>query len=164
MGQSSLPVLNKSGRTVRWTNTWDDKHFYNIKFEEDIFIKIFFELFFRENLSNQQFLFSKNYLFKLNNFYYFQYYTEIENMNTFRELVLSSFELHRVIFYFLRFHILRIKNIIVVFIKLFFPEKRKISEQQKMFFNKYTQKFVKIMRIFTLTPKIKQNIFSLKNF
>jgi len=120
MGQSSLPILNKTGRSICWTNIWDDLHYYNIKFEEDIFIKIFFELFFKNNIYKYTVLINNTYLSKLQNIYVPDYYyNRITNQNFFFFLIKDLIISKKFIFYFMRFHILRIESVVVIFLNIF---------------------------------------------
>lgn len=164
MGQSSLPVLNKTGRTTNWTNIWDDRYYYNIKFEEDIFIKIFFELFFKHGFRNYVFYFTDNFLIRLNNFYYYKYYSELFSLNFYRKRILKTYKTKRkFIFYFMRFHILRFENNIIIFTRIYFPFNIKKSNpliKEEFENNFYHSKDIFLIYLF---PKIK-NLFFFENF
>lgn len=53
MGQSSIPVLNRSGNSMFWTSVWDNKHNYTMFFKEDILIRKYITLLFNEKISTQ---------------------------------------------------------------------------------------------------------------
>lgn len=164
MGQSSLPVLNKSGRSIFWTNVWDDYNYYNIKFEEDIFIKIFFELFFTDNLFYNNFFFSKQFAFKLNNFYYYNYYYYGTKYNSYCKYLLMEIRRRRLIFYFMRFHILRLGSNIVILLKLFFPVNRRFKKRKRKSNQfKYLYRLTRVLKFLNFNYKLKNQIF-LKNF
>jgi hypothetical protein len=40
-----MPIMNKTGYSMYWNSMWDDKLNYTRSFKEDVFIKIFFNLF-----------------------------------------------------------------------------------------------------------------------
>lgn len=60
MGQSSIPVLNRSGYSMFWTSVWENKHNYTSLFKEDVLIRKYISLLFNEKISAQSTIFNKN--------------------------------------------------------------------------------------------------------
>ena len=129
MGHSSLPMLNKAGTTIRWPSIWDDKHFYNIKFEEDIFLKIFFDLILREPVFLYCYYFKKNFLINLRNLLISNNFLTFHKFKNFYLLRIFKLNNHPFLFYFMRFYILRVKNIHIIFLNLFFPIAFKLKKK-----------------------------------
>lgn len=142
---------------------WDDKYYYNIKFEEDIFIKIFFELLFKHGYKNYTFLFNKQYLQSLLNVYFPQYYLYVANTLFYRNFFTSELKLYKIILFLMRFHILRFNNNIIIFIRIFFPLKVKKPKKHLTKSLRNLFKFYKFIHFNTLFTKIKNNFF-FKNF
>lgn len=165
MGKSSLPILNKTGRTIAWDNSWDDLKYYNIKFEEDIFIKIFFDLFFNEHLFKHNFFLKKFYLNKLK-FFYLDSYTYLnEYFDDFRPFILSLIKPSKIIFYFMKFHILRVNSSIILILKLFFPIRRKKKKiTKKLRKKKNLIKTFRVLKLISLFLNEKTTLFKKKNF
>ena len=54
MGQRTLPVMNRQGYSSVWNYIWDDKLNYSDNYNEDIFLKHFFERYFsNEGMQSQ---------------------------------------------------------------------------------------------------------------
>lgn len=51
MGQASIPMLNKVGSSMYWNSMWDNKINYTSNLCEDIFLKKFVPLIFKDNTS-----------------------------------------------------------------------------------------------------------------
>lgn len=62
MGQVTLPVLNRKGYSSFWENSWDSKLNYTHNLNEDIFLKKFFKIFFKNWISTNIFFNKKFYL------------------------------------------------------------------------------------------------------
>jgi hypothetical protein len=54
MGQVSLPVLSRKGKYDDWNYTWTSFNNYSLLFNEDLFIKRFFFLFFMYGISSNK--------------------------------------------------------------------------------------------------------------
>lgn len=131
MGHSSLPMLNKSGTFIRWTNVWDDKHFFHIKFEEDIFLKLFFELILKEQILRNKFVYLTKYFVYLKNFYLKNFYLKIKKFRRLRLSLINTFANTFLVLYFMRFYILKFQSYYMVLINLFLPLTKKKREQNK---------------------------------
>lgn len=89
----------------------------------------------------------------------------IENVALFRSFFLSFFEFTKIIFYFMKFHILRVSNLIVIILRLFFPSQLNLIKKKKKtisFF--YLNNFLKLSKFFLFKKNLQTKIFNLKNF
>lgn len=62
MGQVTLPIINRKGSSSPWEHNWDNKTIFTKQLNEDMFLKRFFKLFFKNFLSYQNYKFFKNYI------------------------------------------------------------------------------------------------------
>lgn len=51
LGQASIPVLNRTGCYMYWLSSWDDLHSFSKRFNEDLFLRSFFENMFHRKVS-----------------------------------------------------------------------------------------------------------------
>lgn len=61
MGQSSLPILNKVGLSMRWDSSYDNNINFKTEVLRDIFIKKFFDHIFDDKVL---LVFYKNFFYK----------------------------------------------------------------------------------------------------
>ena len=166
MGQSSLPVLNKTGLSTRWHQTWDDRDFYNIKFEEDIFLKIFFELILTEYVLKHNLFFFKKSILTLKNFYSIFNFGKVLNLNSLKNFYLTKINDELVIFYMMRFYIMRLDNVTIVILRLFFPVRRsKTNLPQLIKLKKKKRRYLqKLNNLLKYLRWGESEMFNLKNF
>ena len=166
MGQSSLPALNKTGLSTRWHQTWDDRCFYNLKFEEDIFLKIFFELILTEYVLKHNLFYFKKLSLTLKNFYSIFNFGKVLNLSLLKNFYLNHLNTELVIFYMMRFYIMRLHTTTIIILRLFFPLRKsktnlpqvlKLRKKKKRYFQKFIN-IVKYLNVTRLEP------FQLKNF
>lgn len=131
MGRSSLPILNRTGSYLRWYNVWDDKNYFSIKYEEDIFINFFLQfflneiLFLKKTFGNFQiftfFMKNKSNKYNFNFTSLTQYINHIQN---------KFIKLKKKI-YFMRFNILRFNSNYLIILKMFIRSNIKTTFAEK---------------------------------
>ena len=60
MGQTKFKILNRSGYSVHWDNSWESKNNYKKKFINYFFLDLFLERIFNDSLFVQYYFFVKN--------------------------------------------------------------------------------------------------------
>ncbi len=60
MGQTKFKILNRSGYSVYWNNSWESKNNYKKNFINYFFLDLFLEKIFNDNLFVQDYFFIKN--------------------------------------------------------------------------------------------------------
>ena len=60
MGQTKFKILNRSGYSVHWDNSWESKNNYKKKFINYFFLDLFLERIFNDSLFVQDYFFVKN--------------------------------------------------------------------------------------------------------
>lgn len=60
MGQTKFKILNRSGYSVYWNNSWESKNNYKKKFVNYFFLDLFLEKIFNDSLFVQDYFFVKN--------------------------------------------------------------------------------------------------------
>jgi len=53
MGQISLPVLNRTGCSMFWNNTWDNTHNFQQNIKEDMYINLVLQSFINYPITNK---------------------------------------------------------------------------------------------------------------
>lgn len=62
MGQTKFKILNRSGYSVYWNNSWESKKNYKKNFINFLFLELFLEKIFNDNLFVQDYFYIKNKL------------------------------------------------------------------------------------------------------
>lgn len=60
MGQTKFKILNRSGYSVHWDNSWESKKNYKKNFINFLFLELFLEKVFNDSLFVQDYFFIKN--------------------------------------------------------------------------------------------------------
>ena len=60
MGQTKFKILNRSGYSVHWNNSWESKKNYKKNFINFLFLELFLEKVFNDSLFVQDYFFIKN--------------------------------------------------------------------------------------------------------
>ena len=60
MGQTKFKILNRSGYSIYWNNSWESKKNYKKKFINFLFLELFLEKVFNDSLFVQDYFFVKN--------------------------------------------------------------------------------------------------------
>ena len=60
MGQTKFKILNRSGYSIYWDNSWESKNNYKKKFINYFFLDLFLEKILNDNLFVQDYFFVKN--------------------------------------------------------------------------------------------------------
>lgn len=113
MGQSSIPVLNRSGYSMFWTSVWDSKHNYTSLFKEDVLIRKYISLLFNEKISAQPTMFNKNI-----NFSNVNYWQKIYNIKfVINKSSLATFlqRFNKLPVYISKIHIIRLNGWVILY-------------------------------------------------
>jgi len=114
MGQSSIPVLNRSGYSMFWSSVWDDKHRYKHSFLEDLFIRKYIPYVFSNKISSNL-IFNANSSFnKTSNLYLYKKYNLNYNLS---KHSISNFLLNfnKLPVYISKIHIIRLNSWILIY-------------------------------------------------
>ena len=68
MGQTKFKVLNRSGYSIYWNNSWESKKNYKKNFINFLFLELFLEKIFNDSLFVQDYFYIKNKTVLKNNF------------------------------------------------------------------------------------------------
>ena len=60
MGQTKFKILNRSGYSIYWNNSWESKKNYKKNFINFLFLELFLEKVFNDSLFVQDYFFVKN--------------------------------------------------------------------------------------------------------
>ena len=66
MGQTKFKILNRSGYSVHWNNSWESSKNYKKNFTNFLFLELFLEKIFNDNLFVQDYFFLKSNSSKIN--------------------------------------------------------------------------------------------------
>lgn len=149
MGQSSIPILNRSGYSMFWSSLWDSKFAFSKLSKEDIFIRKFIIHALNEKVSSRPLLLT-NSIFKYlnkNDFYKFNLkLVKDTNIISFSKYL---FRLNKLPNYISKIRILRFQKWLVIYLKVFTPNPlRKVIFKKKTynnfrFFSQYYLSFLK---------------------
>jgi len=137
VGQVSLPVLSRKGKYDNWNYNWVSFKNYSIFFNEDLFIKRFFFLFFMYGIINNKtffFLFFKKTKIKDKKKRY-----ETYNLYEFTlDNILNYFSLQAPTkFYISQIFVCRYANWVYVYVYIYSLSNRKVRQKKKKIFNSH---------------------------
>lgn len=126
MGQSSIPVLNRTGYSMFWSSVWDDVHSYNKLFKEDLFLKKYIPLVFNDKISSRPLFLTNKYSFiinvkKLSKKYDVKLLQHINSPSFSRHL----FKLNKMPNYISKIYIVRFQNWLVIYLYIYTPDTKK---------------------------------------
>lgn len=133
MGQASIPVLNRTGCYMYWLSSWDDLHSFSKRFNEDLFLRSFFENMFHRKVSTH-FLYWSNgnwtdkYKMFCNKYkFYFRHHVSFKQIPKF----LRRF--YKIPYYWSKIRIVRFQKWLIVYCNLFSTNKKKSFYMYKRF-------------------------------
>lgn len=137
MGQSSIPLLNRSGYSMFWTSLWDSKYTYSKLVKEDFFIRQYITNIFKEKMSSKPVFFFKNFknLSQPSSFNKF-------NINMISDLSVTSlskflFKSNKIPNYLSKIRIIRFQKWLIIYFKIYTSNSFKTVSFRKRNFNFY---------------------------
>jgi|HigsolmetaAR202D_1030399.scaffolds.fasta_scaffold01127_21 Ribosomal protein S3, N-terminal domain. len=136
MGQSSIPLLNRSGYSMFWSSLWDSKYTYSKLVKEDYFIRQYINNIFKEKISSKPVFFLKNF----KNFSHFTF--SKFNINIAADLSVSSlskflFKANKLPSYLSKIRIIRFQKWLIIYFRIYTPNSLKIISFRKRNFSFY---------------------------
>lgn len=145
MGQSSIPVLNRSGYSMFWNSVWENKHNYTTFFKEDVLIRKYITFLFNEKISSQTF-FLKNLNLNIEKKAHWQKVYNIKLDLNQQSLINFLNKFNKLPLYISKIHIIRLDNWIILYFvgstpttlkKFDIVNNGKIFSSTSFFFRKY---------------------------
>ena len=119
MGQASIPVINRTGYSMYWLSSWDDLHSYSRYFNEDIFIRDFFDNIFNRKISASFIFFKpKNSLYKYNEFLT-RYRIYLRHSVNFKQVPKFLKRFYKIPYYWSKIRIMRFQKWLIVYLTIF---------------------------------------------
>ena len=84
MGQTKFKVLNRSGYSIHWNNSWESKNNYKKNFVNYFFLDSFLKKVFNDNLFSQDYFFIKSKQTPNKKDYFFKNITFLKELNNFK--------------------------------------------------------------------------------
>lgn len=141
MGQVTLPIINRKGFSSVWENQWDTTLNYTKTLNEDMFLKKFFKIFFRNWLSSNEVFFSKNYNFKKienNKNIRYKKFIFFQKKNLDNRTYLLKYKNKKFTYNYSKLFVLRFQKWTLLYIYIYVPKVwvTRIQKKQTYFFNK----------------------------
>lgn len=137
MGQSSIPLLNRSGYSMFWASLWDSKHTFSKLVKEDFFIRQYINNIFKEKISSKPVFFLKNFKNLTQPTYLSKF-----NINVIVDLNVSSlskflFRCNKIPNYLSKIRIIRFQKWLIIYFRIYTPNSFKSVSFRKRNFNYY---------------------------
>jgi len=144
LGQASIPVLNRTGYSMFWLSSWDSLHHYNKLFNEDMFIRSFFENMFTRKMSTHFYYYKKSHIdFKFKTFVE-KYKIHIKYSVTTNQMPRFLRRFYKIPFYWTKVKILRFQHWLIIYFHIFSKNKK---IKKKYFFKKVHLSLIRFNRI-----------------
>ncbi len=124
LGQASIPVLNRTGYSMYWLSSWDDKHIYNGYFNEDMFVRSFIDNLFHRKISTHFIYFSKktaDYKYKK---FLERYKIFFKHSVNFKQTPKFLRRFYKIPYYWSKIRIIRFERWLVIYMHIFSTNKR----------------------------------------
>ena len=142
MGQVTLPTLNRKGFSSVWENQWDSKLNYTLHLNQDMFLKKFFKLFFRNWISHNEMFFNKKIKFKK-----FIRFSKLNKSVTSKKEVqkyLSNYKNKKFTYNVSKLFLIRYENWLLLYMYIYVPKvwTDRLNKKKQKAYNKSTIEFL----------------------
>jgi len=150
LGQASIPVLNRTGYSMYWLSSWDDKHIYSGYFNEDLFVRSFIDNIFHRKVSSHFLYFNrKSAEFKYKKFLE-KYKFFFKHSVNFKQAPKFLRRFYKIPYYWSKIRLIRYNRWLIIYMHIFSTNKKRLTK-------KYSKKVSK--SFFRLSKAIFQKSF-----
>lgn len=146
LGQASIPVLNRTGYSMYWLSSWDSLHAYSRYFNEDIFLRNFFDDMLHRKISTH-FIYWKSKTNEAEQYDFFlkRYKIYLKHSVNFKQIPKFLRRFYKIPYYWSKVKVLRFQKWLIVYFSIFSTNKpiiRSTVVRKKLYKN-----FIKFSKI-----------------
>lgn len=124
LGQASIPVLNRTGYSMYWLSSWDDKHTYNGLFNQDMFVRSFIDNLFHRKISSHFIFFTKKSADHKYKKFLSKYKIFFRHSVNFKQTPKFLRRFYKIPYYWSKIRLIRFNSWLIIYLHLFSTNKR----------------------------------------
>lgn len=119
MGQASIPVVNRTGYSMYWLSSWDDLHSYSRYFNEDVFVRGFFDDMFHRKISTNLIFFKQKERVQRYSDFLKRYQIYLRHSTNFKQVPRFLKRFYKIPYYWSKIRIIRFQKWLIIYFSIF---------------------------------------------